>query len=995
MLSRTLKSKKTYLAVLLGLALVLGLNGPLQAVVNQVDGQVVPDQTGCPAMNDGCVQAGLNLGEGQARDTPIPLIDAVLDANTGPETFLIPQLAGQFVTVQFRLIQEGAGFENIFGWYNVDEPAKRFPAILSCAFNSRSDFEPDDNSGTGGYITSIDFQAEFVAGRYKGGQIGFYLVTPEGSFNREPSEEGQPWDSCATDPDDQGTLSSGGPIDDDSVAEGDGHDDDNGFGRVYYTESSLNNDGNYVHYLVYRSVANPQAFYFGFEDLFRGGDNDYEDTFVKVTGLVPSCEPKQEVCNGVDDNCNGQVDENVFRPCSTACGLGQQLCVNFSNDGNDANDWGSCSAQKPVPEVCNGLDDDCNGTVDDGLVGVPCVSGGCPGTTVCRKGSWACDAPPPATEVCDGKDNDCNKLVDDGVTRSCTSICGAGVERCAFSDDGNAANDWTGCDAPKPAPEICDGKDNDCNGKVDDAVPGVGASCTAADGCAGVRVCRGSAGMACDAPARQAEICDGKDNDCNGKIDDGVFRSCSTACGVGRQLCQFVDDGNPNNDWGACDARLPATETCNGLDDDCDGRIDNDLPPGRSCTVGGCLGKEVCKAGKWVCDAPLPGEETCDGLDNNCDGQIDENLVRSCRSACGTGQQSCKFTDDGDPSNDWGPCSAKQPEAELCDGVDNDCNGIVDDGVPGAGVACDDPSGQTCGQGEMACVGGTMVCVGADLGSAEVCDCKDNNCNGQVDEGDLCPSGTSCVECGCRISCRGSEFACPKGYACTNGFCLPDKCVGISCPVGSFCRAGACVNPCDGVQCASGEVCQRGACVADNCYGKGCPLAGQVCLENSCQDHPCAGVRCALGQYCSDGFCKSSCGRVACGAGGRCVDGRCVAGSASCAGDSCGAGIPCNGGLCDSACAGVHCLQGQVCRAGSCMDDPCSRVRCPQGERCAEGQCLSDFTSSGSRTDLLATGGGGFSCAVGGTAAAPSPPWPWLLLLLGWCWRRARQGGVR
>jgi MYXO-CTERM domain-containing protein len=1068
----------------LGFAIFAVAHAP-RAVVNQINGQVVPVtiNTPCPSATvwAGCIQSGLDYGEGINPPGSSPsTVDAILDANTGPETFLVPTLAnGDFATVRVALIQEGAGFENIFGWYNVGEPNRRFPLVFSCRGGNRSAYEaPTDQGGGvrgGGYTITIDFEAEFTANRYRGKQIGFYLVTPEGSPNRN---SGDAYNNCATDPNDLGTIANGGvSIDDD----GNGTATDlEGFGRVYFTENKLNNDGNYVHYLVYQSAADAEDYYFAFEDLFRGGDNDYEDTMVKVEGLVPTCIPSQEICNGEDDNCNGVADENVFRACSSACGSGQQACQ-FTNDGNPNNDWGTCNAPQPQTETCNGVDDDCNGQVDDGLVGTPCTANGCVGTNVCQSGAWVCDAPTPTTEICDGIDNDCNNQIDDGVTRQCSSACGTGTERCSFSNDGNPNNDWTGCTAPQPTTEICNGKDDDCNGAIDDALPGTGAACTGANNCPGQRRCVAGS-WTCDAAAPQAEICDGIDNDCNGKIDDNISRSCTTACGTGSETCQFSDDGNPNNDWvgctaplpspelcngkdddcngaiddgiaspGACTgtggcpgtrecqggkfvclapqptteicdgkdnncngridegvsracsslcgigvetcqfsddgnsandwvgctATLPQTETCNGKDDDCDGAIDNNLPPGKQCTIGGCLGKERCTGGKWVCDAPIPGEEICDGLDNNCDGKIDENLTRACSTACGLGAETCQFTDDGDPTNDWAGCTAQKPQAEICDGVDNDCNGQVDDNVPGVGGPCDHASGSTCQKGETKCVGGKLTCVGATTGSKEICDCKDNDCDGDVDEGDLCSQGTKCLACGCRIPCAGGEFGCPKGFVCSSGYCVPDKCDGVTCPPGERCFNGECKDPCVNINCPPGDVCQQGICVADNCYGNGCP-DGQICVQNQCVKNPCAGVSCKSNEYCKDGKCLPSCGAASCGADGLCVDGKCV--ENPCADVTCDSGVKCVDGKCDSDCLNKNCGLGRVCKKGVCVDDPCTGVVCPQGEACREGQCISSTTYVGETSRVFASGSGGVACRVGDDEGA-SPPW--MLLLLG------------
>ncbi len=93
---------------------------PAAAVVNQINGTVIPLQTAatCPFALDKCIQTSLNFGEGinppYASPTLPGFLDAILDANTGPETFFIPQSAGKFIKVTFRLLQEGATFESIF-----------------------------------------------------------------------------------------------------------------------------------------------------------------------------------------------------------------------------------------------------------------------------------------------------------------------------------------------------------------------------------------------------------------------------------------------------------------------------------------------------------------------------------------------------------------------------------------------------------------------------------------------------------------------------------------------------------------------------------------------------------------------------------------------------------------------------------------------------------------------------------------------------------------
>lgn len=327
--TRMSRCSRSLLIGSLGAALLW--NTPASAVITQVDGTVLPVSDRLQIALDRSVALG---GEG----TP-GLLHAVFDADIVPEVFQIPKNSnGKYRVVEFFDIEEGAGYENTIGWYNVSDPSTLYP-VLNCAH------EPPNK-------VNVDFQKEFDDGRYKGGFVGFFLVSPGSNGGcGNPANLGQPGSTAF----------------------------------IVYTEAQLNGDGNYVHYLIYQSKQNPLAYYFGFEDLWRGGDNDFEDMAVKVTGLIKACEPSPEICDGKDNNCDGLVDNepvDVGQACVTisgnkpgfgACQAGILECASKGPGDTTKICVGEVG---PGIEVCNGLDDDCNGIVDDNptdpSLGKPC-----------------------------------------------------------------------------------------------------------------------------------------------------------------------------------------------------------------------------------------------------------------------------------------------------------------------------------------------------------------------------------------------------------------------------------------------------------------------------------------------------------------------------------------------------------------------------------------------------------------------------------------------
>jgi hypothetical protein len=663
---------------------------------------------------------------------------------------------------------------------------------------------------------------------------------------------------------------------------------------------------------------------------------------------------------GAPDKCGDGKAQNCVAdmPCGTLDKDGDGYIGQYDCDDTNA------AVHPWATEVCNGIDDDCDGLVDEGNPdpsGAPLVQAG------------------KVTACTDSNVGECGK-----TKGAC--VCSAAMENVKTDPGGNRifcpGENPPGAQKPprcfgagQPQPQSCDAtnpKDDDCDGRVD-----------APDG-----VNLAAKGMPCGITVGQCKA--------------GIV----VGCDMSKQNAFATFMRTPQSTlWYVCstDTIYPQTELCNGLDDDCDGTLagsvfppipglptnderDHDGDKYIACT--GCNGEMAAGlAGCGDCDdtraATHPGaKEMCNNINDACDPGWAPNTVDGKDECPGTASPNC--------CSGQGACRNLATDFNNCTTCGNACNAL---------------NANACGAGGCMC-GGAPACAGGNWCNAGACNVC--NTNGHC--------GAGCVNCGAGAVCKtdgsgctqcNNDGDCDANHYCSNGACLArqgkgglcgadDQCVGggstLFCTDNRCCTASsATCNGCqrcnaagDCANVAAGQdphnVCNRNdaTCVADNCDGAGgCKAAnGVVCVNQACSSgnqtvSTCQGGTCTpSSMMCSPYVCSGTSCLGACGGN----DNNCVAGY-YCSTNTClvkkGAGSACPTGTHECN-AGLTCVDGVCCNTSSCS----TCEQCGAGGNCQKitnatdpdsctGTHVCDASGACKLINGQACGGNGSLCATG------------------------------
>lgn len=494
-----------------------------------------------------------------------------------------------------------------------------------------------------------------------------------------------------------------------------------------------------------------------------------------------------ETCNGLDDDCNGLVDDNPtdaverfpdtdgdnFGDPSNPTDVcrGEDGYVRNDDDCDDSNE----NINPDATEICDGLDNNCDGAIDENATDEICdtFDNDCDGSideddacgtsgdtdddgdgfcenATCSDGSTPGDCDdtneninPDATEICDSVDNDCDSSIDEDdvcLSDGETDDDSDGFCESATCSDGSTPGDCddSNINTNPNAAEVCDTVDNNCDGSTDennvcdsgdDDIDNDGDGfCESVDGCSD-----GSNPGDCndantDINPNEMEICDFLDNNCDSSIDE------SNVCGgEGKQPnaeeeCSDTIDNDSDGSIDCADISCTGTLVCNingeGLGSDnpeveCSDKSDNDEDGLKDCFDPGCLGTIVCNnLGEGLGNTADAESECSDSIDSDFDGLTD------CNDPNCAGTATCDENGEGIGSDREQTCSddVDNDNDKMTDCLDPGCFGTIACNVSGEGLGTDDTREEACADNLDNDIDGLTDCEEPSCATTTVCE---------------------------------------------------------------------------------------------------------------------------------------------------------------------------------------------------------------------------------------------------------------------------------